>query len=29
MAWGKVDVDEQRMRFVMAVSRGEKRFGEL
>jgi transposase len=29
MAWGKVDVDEQRMRFVIAVSRGEKRFGEL
>ena len=29
MAWGKVDVDEQRMRFVIAVSRGEKKFGEL
>jgi len=29
MAWGTVNVDEQRMRFVVAASRGEKSFREL
>ena len=29
MAWGKVNVDEQRMRFVMSASRGEKSLEQL
>ncbi|HJX85509.1 MAG TPA: IS481 family transposase [Candidatus Angelobacter sp.] len=29
MAWGNVDVEEQRMRFVIAVSRKEKPFNQL
>jgi transposase len=29
MAWGMVDVDEQRMRFVVQASRGEKSLREL
>lgn len=29
MAWGSVDVEEQRMRFVIAASRREKPFGKL
>src|SRR5260370_4942165 len=29
MAWGKVDVEEQRMRFVIAASRKEKPFQRL
>jgi hypothetical protein len=29
MAWGSVDVEEQRMRFVVAVSRREKPLQQL
>jgi hypothetical protein len=29
MAWGSVDVEEQRMRFVVAVSRQEKPLQQL
>lgn len=29
MAWGNVDVEEQRMRFVIAVKRKEKPLGTL
>src|SRR5215471_17688570 len=29
MAWGKVDIEEQRMRFVIAASRKEKPFARL